>query len=572
MNPAQWRRFVPRLKIRQKFLVNTALMTILIIAIGLANWLIVQRMQTASNRVQTAGAILNEIQTLDYDMRSVDNDGAIYLLDPTGPQSSDTMQAYKTDSANVKKDLSKLQHADVSAQDKSILSMLASQWQPILQQNQTSFQDAAANLNSAQGEYTLNSIQSLIQLLLQFTSDEQKIQNQASAQVTSLIRAAVILDIAISLAAIAIGFGGSWVLSVVITKPIFRMRKLAVEISKGNLKVEPLRLQSRDELADLGNVLNEVVENLKTLILGIAQASEHVAASSQELSASADEMMHATEEIGTSIEQMAAGAEAQMKEITGTSESVKTVIGEIDKVTVLTDELIANAEQTRSHAGLGTDMMRSMEGQMGTIRERADGAASLIEQLSQKSSDIQHIIGTIASIADQTNLLALNAAIEAARAGEHGRGFGVVAEEVRNLAMSSADAAREVTQIINDLFAVTKQTVESIGQVTSEVGTGSSLAVSTRETFDKITESMDEVNRRIQAVTGATNTISGRALDMSTYMENVVQLAQTASDKSQDVVASAQTQSGSMEEIAATANSLSQRAQELQVLIGRFEI
>lgn len=567
------KRLVPRLKIRQKFLVNTALMTILIIAIGATNWYIVQKIQAAASKMQTASTVLNEIRTLDYDMRTVDNDGATYLLDPTGPSGPASLQAYKTDSAQVQKDLKTLQSADVSSQNKAILSLFNAQWQPVIQENQLSFSEATGDdLASVQSEYTQNSIQPLIDSLLQFTNSEQAVRNAASAEVSHLIRETVLWNIIISVIAIIIGFGGSWILSVVITNPILRMRKMALEISKGNLKVERLRLKSRDELGDLANVLNELAENLKVLILGIAQASEHVAASSQELSASADEMMHATEEIGTSIEQVAAGAGAQMEEITGTSNSVTTVIQEIDKVTSLTGDLSRDAAQTRNHAGTGAEMMQSMEGQMGTIRERADHAALLIEQLSEKSSDIRHIVETIASIADQTNLLALNAAIEAARAGEHGRGFGVVADEVRNLAKGSADAAGEITQIIGDLISVTKQSVQSIGQVTTEVQTGSQLAVSTRETFDIITQSMDEVNHRIAAVGGATKTIADKASDMSTYMDNVVLLAQKASDESQSVVAAAQTQSGSMEEIAATANSLSQRAQELQTLIGRFDL
>ncbi|WP_083511525.1 methyl-accepting chemotaxis protein [Alicyclobacillus acidiphilus] len=565
-------RFLPGLKIRQKFMVNTALTTVLIIAIGITNWAIVQRIHTATVKMENAASVLDQIRTLDYDISSVDDDGAIYLLDPTGPEASSAMQDYKRDGTKVQQDLSKLQRADVSKQDKAILSLFDVQWQPVLQENELSFQSVSSGLASVQSEYTQNSIQPLLDSLVQFTNDEQAAEKVASREVINLIRETVIWDVIISLIAIAIGFGGSWLLSVIITTPILRMRKMALEISKGNLRVDRVQIESEDELADLGNVLNQLAENLKTLILGIAQASEHVAASSQQLSASADEMMHATEEIATSIEQVAAGAATQMEEITQTSSSVGEVIGEIDTVTALTQVLSENAQHTREQAGRGTQMMESMESQMGTIRDRAGGAADLIAQLSEKSSDIRHIVETIASIADQTNLLALNAAIEAARAGEHGRGFGVVADEVRNLARGSADAAREVTQIIGDLIAITTQTVQSIGQVTSEVEAGSTLAASTRETFQRITESMDDVNRRVEEVTRATSTIAKRAADMSSYMEHVVHLAQTASDESRSVVAAAQTQSGSMEEIAATANSLSQRAQELQALIGRFEI
>ncbi|GLG02186.1 hypothetical protein Alches_22270 [Alicyclobacillus hesperidum subsp. aegles] len=569
---AQLTRFIPRLRIRQKFMVNTALLTVLIVAIGVANWVIVQKIHKAIQKVESAEQVLNMIRQFDYDIRSVDNDGAIYLLAPNGPEAQFAMQTYDTDAQQVQQDLRALQKMHVSSQDEAILNLFESQWQPILSQNKMAFQVAGTDLASAQTQYTTNTIQPLIQSMMQFTNDEQAVKNAANSQVDALLKQTVLWNVLIAVIAILIGFGGSWTLSVVITKPILRMRKLAFELSKGNLKVEELKLASRDELADLANVLNTLAANLRTLILGIAEASEHVAASSEELSASSDEMMHATEEIAQSIEQVAAGAVKQMDEINQTSGSVQTVIHEIDKVSELAGELHTTAEATQEQAGTGAGMMESMAHQMDTIRLRADRAAELIARLAEKSADIRHIVETIANIADQTNLLALNAAIEAARAGEHGRGFGVVAEEVRNLAQGSAAAAREIDHIINSLMEATEETVRSINDVTSEVQEGTVLAGHTKETFARIRQSMDAVGERVDVVTEATRTIADRAVDMAKYMEVVVHLAQTAAANSQSVVAASQTQSGSMEEIAATAGSLSERAQELQGLIGRFQM
>jgi len=569
---AQLTRFIPRLRIRQKFMVNTALLTVLIVAIGVANWVIVQKIHNAIQKMENAEKVLNMIRQFDYDIRSADSDAAIYLLAPNGPEAQFQLQAYNADATQVQADLNALQKMHVSSQDEAILNLFESEWQPILSQNKTAFQEASTDLSQAQTYFTTNTIQPLIQSLLQFTNDEQAIRDSASSQVDALLKQTVLWNVLIAVIAIVIAFGGSWILSVVITKPILRMRKLAFELSKGNLKVEELKLASRDELADLANVLNTLAANLRTLILGIAEASEHVAASSEELSASSDEMMHATEEIAQSIEQVAAGAVKQMDEINQTSGSVQTVIHEIDKVSELAGELHTTAEATQEQAGTGAGMMESMAHQMDTIRLRADRAAELIARLAEKSADIRHIVETIANIADQTNLLALNAAIEAARAGEHGRGFGVVAEEVRNLAQGSAAAAREIDHIINSLMEATEETVRSINDVTSEVQEGTVLAGHTKETFARIRQSMDAVGERVDVVTEATRTIADRAVDMAKYMEVVVHLAQTAAANSQSVVAASQTQSGSMEEIAATAGSLSERAQELQGLIGRFQM
>lgn len=96
---------------------------------------------------------------------------------------------------------------------------------------------------------------------------------------------------------------------------------------------------------------------------------------------------------------------------------------------------------------------------MQTIEDKTNATASVIGELEGRSKQIGQIVEVISNIAAQTNLLALNAAIEAARAGEAGRGFAVVAEEVRKLAEQSQEAAKQITELINDVQTHTNSAV-----------------------------------------------------------------------------------------------------------------
>ncbi len=144
--------------------------------------------------------------------------------------------------------------------------------------------------------------------------------------------------------------------------------------------------------------------------------------------------------------------------------------------------LTENAERARQANSLAQDASRVAETGGDTMRE----VVATMEAITRSSRRISEIIGVMDGIAFQTNILALNAAVEAARAGEHGKGFAVVASEVRNLAQSSAAAAKEIKALITTSVA---QVEGGAVHVQSAGGTMEGIVASSR----RVTEIMGQV-------------------------------------------------------------------------------
>ena len=181
-----------------------------------------------------------------------------------------------------------------------------------------------------------------------------------------------------------------------------------------------------------------------------------------------------------------------------------------------------------------------------TADESMDQLIASMEDISKASEETQKIIKTIDEIAFQTNLLALNAAVEAARAGEAGAGFAVVAEEVRNLAMRSADAA--------------KNTAELIEGTVKKVNDGSKLVTTTNDAFSQVAQSSAKVGDLVAEISGASK-------EQSAGIEQV-NIAISEMDKVvQQNAANAEESASASEEMNAQAEQLRDYVGDLMMMV-----
>jgi methyl-accepting chemotaxis protein len=269
------------------------------------------------------------------------------------------------------------------------------------------------------------------------------------------------------------------------------------QIAAGDLRAR-MKGNTPGEFATLKNSLNLAAGNLDTSLSQVHAAAEQVtmaakeiASGSQSLAEGASEQASAVEEISASLGQMTSSA-------TQNAEFAKQARGTTDSA--------------RNELESSMSEMQTLANAMEAIQESANRTATIVKEIDE--------------IAFQTNLLALNAAVEAARAGEAGKGFAVVAEEVRNLAIRSADSA--------------KGTAELIGKAVQNTAQGVALTQEVLRSLSGIRQRIQEVGGMMQEITQASTLQQGGVSQISSGVSQVSDVTQQTASASEESAAAAQ--------------------------------
>jgi methyl-accepting chemotaxis protein len=292
-------------------------------------------------------------------------------------------------------------------------------------------------------------------------------------------------------------------------------RRHLLAMTQGDLTTHP-HPWGRDEAAELMTALGDMQNALRAIVRDVRGGSDEILHASSEIASGAMDLSSRTEQTAANLQQTA----ASMEEISGT---VKATAEHANQAAAIARE---NAEAATQGGRAMDEVVRTMEA------------------IGQSSSRIGEIITVIDGIAFQTNILALNAAVEAARAGDAGRGFAVVAGEVRSLAQRSAEAAREITSLIQTSVA--------------QVQDGSQVVQRAQGAIDQVVGSAERVGELIGQIAVGT-------AEQSTGVEQVGQAAQ-------ELDRTTQSNAALVEQTAAAAASLRDRASALAGRVAAFKL
>jgi methyl-accepting chemotaxis protein len=348
-----------------------------------------------------------------------------------------------------------------------------------------------------------------------FLAEGDRISQQASEQsmrqFESLRMQLIVLSVVVVAFAVVLGY----LTTRSIVGPLREAGAATQEFAHGNL-ARPLVAHGNDEIASLVGAMEAMRRSLSNLVAGVREGSVSVSTASSEIAQGNHNLSTRTEQQASALQQTA----ASMEQLGST---------------------------VRQNADNAVNANRLAHSASTIAQQGGEVVAQVVETMkgiNDSSRKINDIISVIDGIAFQTNILALNAAVEAARAGDQGRGFAVVAGEVRTLAQRSAQAAKEIKQLIT----------ESVGRVEH----GSALV-------DKAGTTMDEVVASIQSVTRLMGEISSASTEQSSGVSQVGE-AVTLMDQA------TQQNAALVEEMAAAASSLRSQADDLVKSVSVFKI
>ncbi|SHN56462.1 methyl-accepting chemotaxis protein [Desulfovibrio litoralis] len=368
------------------------------------------------------------------------------------------------------------------------------------------------------------------------------------------------------------------IMSKIITKPIIQLSTFVNNFSAGKDTL-PLELNRGDEIGILSTGLNNMVDNITTMLKSAEEKNKEVQmhlehaktatekanqalleaekAKKEGMQQAADSLENIVEQanntahiLAEKVIQAHKGSELQCIKLAESSSAMHEMTSTVIEVSRNASLASNSASETRQNADKGSSIVDATIKAIYEVSQKAQVMSQEMNVLGEQAQGIGQIMTVITDIADQTNLLALNAAIEAARAGEAGRGFAVVADEVRKLAEKTMAATKQVGDVIREIQKSTTNNIQTMSEAGVVVMKSSDLAKEAGQalvdivkiaeaTSDKVlsiataseeqSQASEEINQGMSAIHRFANENTELMVDATKLVEELSQLNESIS-------------------------------------------
>ncbi|RST67104.1 methyl-accepting chemotaxis protein [Bacillus pumilus] len=548
------------MSLRIKILLNS--LVSLLLAVGVIAFIIVSMTKIQSSNETEVQTLLN-VQKTKASFESVEQTMTNYSM----TLSDEQLEVVQTGISTAKKQLQTLnKHAgNIKKGELTRLNAKYDTWtkeanNAIGEKNASDTRRVAARIDGV-----LNDIHTMNKRAEE--AYKQNLENTAD-NVQWIITSALIAALTLIVIAVFLNIG----LTRSIVTPIKSLSYRAKQIAEGNLAVERMDIQRKDEIGGLNESFNQMTDQLISLIKEISNVSSQVETFSIQLDDENKKLMESANQVSVSTDEMANGSQA-------ISEDLQHGVSLIEK---MDQHGRKNSERSQTVIQSTEDAIEAVESGKHTLTETKTAieknthATRQIEQsageFTQYASGISAMAKTVSDIADQTNLLSLNAAIEAARAGEAGKGFAVVADEIRKLADESSNATRQIFDMVSHI----ERGIQSISQTVKE---GVKLSLQQQDAMDKTSHSFEDIETKAQHIKQEMAVLNDQIVQSTELggqvlnsIENISAVVEETAAGSEEISASANEQLQSFHQMNKQVEELMSMTARLNETVHRFKL
>lgn len=403
---------------------------------------------------------------------------------------------------------------------------------------------------------------------------QQNVYNKTLKELTLQLKANMVITIVTSVAGVLLGIGVSAAVAISVIRPLRATVEQIHTISKGDFEsgIHPELVNGKGDFGDLGKALERMQRDVQKLLRSVKESAEKLNQSSQLLAEVTNQTTESTKSVADSIGQIALSASSQARDAELIADKMTGLSDFIDQTSQMMDQAYTIATDTGHLSQEGLEIIIKLNETTQENNQKASEVSEVIHHIDEFAANAQSVTTFIDGIASQTNLLALNASIEAARAGEAGRGFAVVAEEIRKLADDTANATRNVNDLILNIQAQSRVAVASIVNMNKSIESQNTSIDETAGIFDKNYLSLTQLVSKLEAVKHYTDLVNENKKEIVSAVEQISAVSEETSASTQEASASSQQQLASIEQIANQAEETRSMAEFLKQSIARFRV
>ncbi len=381
--------------------------------------------------------------------------------------------------------------------------------------------------------------------------------------------------IKVSIFAVLFGLVVGIIMAIVLANTIIKIIRSFQSVFKktasGDL-VSQFEVRSNDEIGQLQASYNEMLDQIRELILDVNDKAAIIQNASDQLNTISENNNEVLVDISSSVDQIATNANEQSEQMQTAESSLKALNDEIDDVKLKSKTIEDEVHQALNQVETGFEKVDELQASYRNLEEAFTQVTTMTLQLDEKSKSISSVTDVISQITDQTNLLALNASIEAARAGVHGKGFAVVADEVRKLAEESKNATINIQMILTSVLKETEALVSVMNQTNQISAQQKNNVVTVNEAIKELSNSLNSMSSTMGETTESINRMDVQKQSVVSMIEQVSTITYAVTGSTQEMAGTIEEQTAATAEVAKHANHLSEQVIELNNSVNKFKL